>query len=224
MSKYIIFILIFNVFCFVQNSDTYSVSDHKTVDNIILKRQIPPQPQPNVQAVNHIESKDKEDLNNPTVPKDAKPISKDVVNAESDSAKPTDTTKEHIKTENKQPAVNKEDKNTETAVNKHEESKKNSEVTVNDSTPDGNIKKVHGSNEHPGAMLRGFYVFLGLSIIIIIYFIIKAFRLRPGAPAPTTVRKYGVVGRRSDMEMLPLPLAEEEDDDTLFDMGSQGNR
>lgn len=50
------------------------------------------------------------------------------------------------------------------------------------------------------------------------------FRLRPGAPAPTTVRKYGVVGRRSDMEMLPLPLAEEEDDDTLFDMGSQGNR
>lgn len=176
MSKYIIFILIFNVFCFVQNSDTYSVSDHKTVDKIILKRQIPPQPQPNVQAVNHIESKEKEDLNNPTVPKDAKPISKDVVNAESDSAKPTDTTKENIKTENKQPAVNKEDKNTETAVNKHEESKKNSDVTVNDSTPDGNIKKVHGSNEHPGAMLRGFYVFLGLSIIIIIYFIIKAFR------------------------------------------------
>lgn len=179
MSKYIIFILIFNVFCFVQNSDTYSVSDHKTVDKIISKRQfaIPLQPHDVLtQAVNHTETNDKEDLNNPTVPKDAKPISKDVVNAESDSAKPTDTTKENIKTENKQPAVNKEDKNTETAVNKHEESKKNSEVTVNDSSPDGNIKKVHGSNEHPGAMLRGFYVFLGLSIIIIIYFIIKAFR------------------------------------------------
>lgn len=48
------------------------------------------------------------------------------------------------------------------------------------------------------------------------------FRLRPGAPPPTTVRKYGIVGRRSDMEMLPLPL-EEEDDDTVFEMGRQGH-
>lgn len=49
-------------------------------------------------------------------------------------------------------------------------------------------------------------------------------RLRPGAAPPATVRKYGIVGRRSDMEMLPLPLVEEDDDDTVFDMGSQMNR
>lgn len=73
--------------------------------------------------------------------------------------------------------------------------------------------------EHNGALLRSFYVFLGMSGLVVIYISFRTCRLRSGAPPPTIVRKYGVVGRRSDMEMLPLPLNEEEDDDTLFEVG-----
>lgn len=48
--------------------------------------------------------------------------------------------------------------------------------------------------------------------------------MRPGAPAPATVRKYGIIGRRSDMEMQPLPLNEDDDDDTLFDAVRQNQQ
>lgn len=89
-----------------------------------------------------------------------------------------------------------------------------------------NVSEVHvpsfrPTHEHNGALLRSFYVFLGMSGLVLVYLSVRACRTRPGAPPPSTVRKYGVVGRRSDMEMLPLPLSEDEEDDTVFDVGEQ---
>jgi len=74
-----------------------------------------------------------------------------------------------------------------------------------------------------GALLRGFYVFLGLSALTMIYFLFRSYRLRHGSQPSTTVRKYGITARRSDMEMRPLEL-DDEDDDTLFEIGSPNTR
>ncbi|KAK4884572.1 hypothetical protein RN001_000843 [Aquatica leii] len=75
-----------------------------------------------------------------------------------------------------------------------------------------------------GALLRGFYVFLGLSIITVFYFVYRSYRLRHGSQPSTTVKKYGITARRSDMEMRPLEL-DDEDDDTLFEVNtSTANR
>ena len=52
------------------------------------------------------------------------------------------------------------------------------------------------------------------------FYVYNVFRVRNGAIRQNIVRKYGVVTERSDMEMLPLPLDDDEDDDTVFDMGS----
>lgn len=38
------------------------------------------------------------------------------------------------------------------------------------------------------------------------------------------VQKYGVRANRSDIEMRPLPLDDEEDDDTVFEIGNNTNR
>lgn len=96
-----------------------------------------------------------------------------------------------------------------------------------------NTTHVHGfdknSEEDPtgsGAALRLFYVMLGLSVLCLMYFVIKSYRLRKGSQpsASQQIRKYGVMARRGDVEMLPLPLEEEEDDDTVFDVGNHSNR
>lgn len=44
--------------------------------------------------------------------------------------------------------------------------------------------------------------------------------MRTGGTRPTAVRKYGVLTQRTDIEMLPLPLDDDEDDDTVFDVGN----
>lgn len=75
-------------------------------------------------------------------------------------------------------------------------------------------------NLNTGAMIRGFYVFLGLSLLTIFYFLYKTYRLRNGTQPPTQVRKYGVLTKRGDVEMLPLPLDDDDEDDTVFDLGN----
>lgn len=49
------------------------------------------------------------------------------------------------------------------------------------------------------------------------------FSIRKGAPQSTHVSKYGVRARRGDVEMLPLPLDEDTEDDTVFDIGNHPN-
>lgn len=49
------------------------------------------------------------------------------------------------------------------------------------------------------------------------------YRLRSGSQPPKMVRKYGVRARREDVEMVPLPLDDEEEEDIVFEL-NQNNR
>lgn len=67
-----------------------------------------------------------------------------------------------------------------------------------------------------GALIRGFLVFVGLSILVMAYIVFRSFRL--SKTRAQLVRKYGVLTHRQDVEMRPLPLEEEDDEDTtVFD-------
>ncbi|XP_011864139.1 PREDICTED: membrane protein FAM174B-like [Vollenhovia emeryi] len=67
-----------------------------------------------------------------------------------------------------------------------------------------------------GALVRGFLVFVGLSILVMAYIVFRSFRLKK--TRAQLVRKYGVLTHRQDVEMRPLPLEEEDDEDTtVFD-------
>ncbi|XP_012262611.1 uncharacterized protein LOC105689853 [Athalia rosae] len=67
-----------------------------------------------------------------------------------------------------------------------------------------------------GALLRGVSVFFGLSIIVMAYIIFRCMRLNKNRTQ--MVRKYGILAHRQDVEMRPLPLDDDEEDDTtVFD-------
>ncbi|XP_034246812.1 membrane protein FAM174A-like [Thrips palmi] len=69
---------------------------------------------------------------------------------------------------------------------------------------------------NPEALMRGFYVFVGLSIIVMAYIAWKSFGKRP-----TQIHRYGVVGNRDDLEMAPLDSDDGDDDDTThFDISN----
>ncbi|XP_020296163.1 membrane protein FAM174B-like [Pseudomyrmex gracilis] len=75
------------------------------------------------------------------------------------------------------------------------------------------------TNVNTGALARGFLVFLGLSVLVIAYMVFRSFRL--SKTRAQLVRKYGVLTHRQDVEMRPLPLEEEDDEDTtVFDASS----
>ncbi|EFN66533.1 hypothetical protein EAG_11027 [Camponotus floridanus] len=93
-------------------------------------------------------------------------------------------------------------------------------------SPDINANKTHiadnetSSEDHAtfnaGALVRGFLVFVGLSILVMAYIVFRSFRL--SKTRAQLVRKYGVLTHRQDVEMRPLPLEEEDDEDTtVFD-------
>lgn len=93
-------------------------------------------------------------------------------------------------------------------------------------SPDVNANKTHiadnetSSEDHTtfnaGALVRGFLVFVGLSILVMAYIVFRSFRL--SKTRAQLVRKYGVLTHRQDVEMRPLPLEEEDDEDTtVFD-------
>ncbi|GAB1865408.1 Membrane protein FAM174 [Camponotus japonicus] len=96
-------------------------------------------------------------------------------------------------------------------------------------SPDVNANKTHiadnetSSEDHAtfnaGALVRGFLVFVGLSILVMAYIVFRSFRL--SKTRAQLVRKYGVLTHRQDVEMRPLPLEEEDDEDTtVFDASS----
>ncbi|XP_045122108.1 membrane protein FAM174A-like isoform X2 [Portunus trituberculatus] len=59
------------------------------------------------------------------------------------------------------------------------------------------------------AVLRGFYVFVGICVIVLIYIVIKLIRLRRRrAPG-----KYRVLSHTDDQEMFPLAAGEGEDEE-----------
>lgn len=100
------------------------------------------------------------------------------------------------------------------------------DITSKSSTTDAN-KTAHTANTsiesseghatfNTGALIRGFLVFVGLSIVVMAYIVFRSFRL--SKTRAQLVRKYGVLAHRQDVEMRPLPLEEEDDEDTtVFD-------
>ncbi|CAG9861352.1 unnamed protein product [Phyllotreta striolata] len=68
-----------------------------------------------------------------------------------------------------------------------------------------------------GAVIRGVLVLIGISMVFFVYLGCKTYRRRK---MNVMVRKYGVRTRRSDLEMRPLPLDDDEDDETVFDVGN----
>lgn len=74
----------------------------------------------------------------------------------------------------------------------------------------------HATSLNAGALKRGFYVFVGLSVLVMAYIVFRSFKL--SKTRAQMVRKYGVLAHRQDVEMRPLPLEEEDDEDTtVFD-------
>lgn len=67
----------------------------------------------------------------------------------------------------------------------------------------------HISSMSTEAVLRGFYVFVGICVIVLIYIVIKLIRLRRRrAPG-----KYRVLSHTDDQEMFPLAAGEGEDEE-----------
>ena len=96
-----------------------------------------------------------------------------------------------------------------------------SSVDVNKTVHTTEPRKEHTTEGHvtaltAGALKRGLYVFIGLSVIVMAYIVFRSFRL--SKTRAQMVRKYGVLAHRQDVEMRPLPLDEEDDEDTtVFD-------
>lgn len=68
-------------------------------------------------------------------------------------------------------------------------------------------------------LFRTMYVLLGVTGIVIIYFIIKTVRLRRRR---NKSRKYGVITTRGDVEMEPLGHGDDDDEDyTVFEMNGR---
>lgn len=70
------------------------------------------------------------------------------------------------------------------------------------------------------ALMRSFYVFGALCVIVMFYLAFKALRLRRRRARRTGTRKYRPLNPGSGHEMEPLDTAgdnDEDDEDTLFD-------
>ncbi|XP_011313554.1 uncharacterized protein [Fopius arisanus] len=109
---------------------------------------------------------------------------------------------------------NKEnEKPTNGGLPKERENKNLTNITMDPTV----IPLAHIPSLNPGALKRAFYVFAGLSVIVLAYLMIRSFGFKKN-PAQM-VRKYGVLAHKQDIEMRPLPLDEDDEDDTtVFDI------
>lgn len=67
-------------------------------------------------------------------------------------------------------------------------------------------------------LMRAFYVLIGVTAIVVIYFGVRAWRLRRKR---NKTKKYGLItGRGADYEMAPLDADDDDDDEdtTVFEM------
>ncbi|XP_076623333.1 uncharacterized protein LOC143342900 isoform X2 [Colletes latitarsis] len=89
--------------------------------------------------------------------------------------------------------------------------------TVNNITSkSSNVTEEHVTTLNAGALKRGLYVFVVLSVLVMAYIVFRSLRL--SKTRAQMVRKYGILAHRQDVEMRPLPLDEEDDEDTtVFD-------
>ncbi|KAL8602332.1 hypothetical protein ACOMHN_022845 [Nucella lapillus] len=74
-------------------------------------------------------------------------------------------------------------------------------------------------SENRDMLLRTMYVLLGVTAVVIVFFIIRSVGLRRRR---NKSRKYGVITTRGDLEMEPLGQGEEDDEDyTVFEMNGR---
>ncbi|XP_018576938.1 uncharacterized protein LOC108915403 [Anoplophora glabripennis] len=99
----------------------------------------------------------------------------------------------------------------------------NTVTTPNVLVNNANIKTGANAEIESGAVMRGIFVFVGITMICIMYIGFKTY-FRKGNKKSPLIKKYGVKTRRSDIEMEPLPLDEDEEDETVFDLGNVTNR
>ncbi|CAL7944210.1 unnamed protein product [Xylocopa violacea] len=120
-----------------------------------------------------------------------------------------------------QNAVLRDDPTTIHEGNKTENNITSKQLDVNKTTDTAETRRKHVGEGHTtslnaGALKRGFYVFVGLSVLVMAYTAFRSFRF--SKTRAQMVRKYGVLAHRQDVEMRPLPLDEEDDEDTtVFD-------
>ncbi|XP_046744828.1 uncharacterized protein LOC124410470 [Diprion similis] len=105
-----------------------------------------------------------------------------------------------------------------------DQGKKEANPDLNVTTPQTKIQSQRpGPNMsvNTGALWRGISVFMGLSVLVIAYIVLRCVRLNKNRTQ--MVRKYGVLAHRQDVEMRPLPLDDEDEDDTtVFDASEIG--
>ncbi|XP_063433095.1 membrane protein FAM174A-like [Mytilus trossulus] len=82
---------------------------------------------------------------------------------------------------------------------------------------DGSL--LHMFNNKP-MLMRAFYVLLAVTSIVIVYFVVRALRIRRKR---SKSRKYGLItARGTDMEMAPLDQDDDDDEDmTVYEMNSR---
>lgn len=91
--------------------------------------------------------------------------------------------------------------------------------TSNSTNSDDNDDFIGSLVENKDMLLRTLYVLIGVTSIVILYFVFRAWRIR-GRRSKS--RKYGLITTRgSDLEMAPLDADDEDDDMTVFEMNDR---
>ncbi|KAF7283926.1 hypothetical protein GWI33_022754 [Rhynchophorus ferrugineus] len=85
-------------------------------------------------------------------------------------------------------------------------------------------EEVEDDYMNTGAIIRALLVFAAIGIIFLLYVCYKTYRHNTVDKRCVVIQKYGVRQRRSDMEMVPLPLSDDEDDETVFDLTTNVGR
>lgn len=88
--------------------------------------------------------------------------------------------------------------------------------TSNDTVKEKTIMETIKDNKD--MLMRAFYVLIGVTAIVVIYFGVRAWRLRRKR---NKTKKYGLIsGRGADYEMAPLDADDDDDDEdtTVFEM------
>ncbi|XP_005093484.1 membrane protein FAM174A [Aplysia californica] len=87
---------------------------------------------------------------------------------------------------------------------------------------DGGFGTFKAITDNSGMLFRAMYVLLGVTGIVVVYFVVRALRLRRKR---SKSRKYGIITQHDDgggMEMEPLGDGDEDDDDyTVFEMNGR---
>ncbi|CAG9766241.1 unnamed protein product [Ceutorhynchus assimilis] len=138
----------------------------------------------------------------------------------------TDLSKEINSTNNKNPPIIVLDPIKDRKINANVTSSTPILNQTANNIPAPNLPKINETLEEktidigPGPVARGIIVFVGLALLFICYVGMKTYRRRKQDKSKIMVRKYGVRARRTDVEMEPLSLSDEEEDETVFDLAA----